>query len=241
MDRPIHYAFLHGGGQGGWVWDETIAALQMQTDGRIGRAIALDAPGCGTKRGRDTTTLTPSDVVTELLGELASAGLSDVVLVGHSQAGLMLPLLVERQPDLFRGLVYVSCAAPLPGQTIIQMVGEEIGWPIDPEVSSNEDRWRAMFCNDMDDAQASAFLASLGVDNWPDLVTYGTEWRYDHLGVVPSTYIICLQDGILPPEWQEKFAARFKVDRQVRIDAGHQVMNTRPHGLAEMLRQEATR
>jgi pimeloyl-ACP methyl ester carboxylesterase len=168
-------------------------------------------------------------------------GLRDVLLVGHSQAGQMLPLLAERRPDLFRRIVYVSCAAPLPGQTIVQMVGEEIGWPLDPETSSDEERWRVMFCNDMAEAQASDFISRLGFDMWPDLVTFGTEWRYDHLGAVPSTYILCLQDGILPFAWQEKFATRFKADHRVSIDAGHQVMNSRPHSLAEVLRFEAAK
>ena len=42
------FAFLHGGGQGSWVWDETIAALHRQSGG-VHRAMALDAPGCGVK------------------------------------------------------------------------------------------------------------------------------------------------------------------------------------------------
>jgi pimeloyl-ACP methyl ester carboxylesterase len=189
MDR-VDYAFLHGGGQGSWVWDETIAAMHLQTDAAFGRALALDVPGCGVKRGRDTTTFASDDVVDELLGDITGAGLKDVVLVGHSQAGQMLPLMVERRPELFRRLVYVSCAAPLPGQTIIHMVGEEIGWPLDPEMHSNEERWRVMFCNDMDSKQAEEFVARLGMDNWPDLVTFGTDWRYDHLGAVPSTYVL---------------------------------------------------
>ena len=239
MSDRVDYAFLHGGGQGSWVWEETIAALHRQSDARFGRALALDVPGCGTKRDRDTTVLTADDVVTELLDDISTAELHDVLLVGHSQAGQMLPLLVERRPDLFRRLVYVSCAAPLPGQTIVQMVGEEIGWPLDPETSSNEERWRVMFCNDMAEAQASDFISRLGFDMWPDLVTFGTDWRYDHLGAVPSTYVLCLQDGILPFAWQEKFATRFKVDHRISIDAGHQVMNSRPHSLAEVLRLEA--
>lgn len=240
MSNRVDYAFLHGGGQGSWVWDETIAALHLQSESGFGRALALDVPGCGTKRDRDTTVLTADAVVTELLNDIAAAGLHDVVLVGHSQAGQMLPLMVERSPELFRRLVYVSCAAPLPGQTIVQMVGEEIGWPV-PETATNEERWRVMFCNDMAEDQASSFIARLGLDMWPDLVTFGTDWRYEHLGAVPSTYVLCRQDGILPYAWQEKFATRFKVDSRVTIDAGHQVMNSRPHSLAEVLRLEAAR
>jgi len=50
---------------------------------------------------------------------------------------------------------------------------------------------------------------------------------------------VCLADGILPVAWQQKFAERFHAKRLVRIDAGHQVMNTRPQALAEILRNEA--
>jgi pimeloyl-ACP methyl ester carboxylesterase len=51
--------------------------------------------------------------------------------------------------------------------------------------------------------------------------------------------VICLRDGILPVSWQEVFATRLQASRRVRIDAGHQVMNTRPEALAEILRYEA--
>jgi pimeloyl-ACP methyl ester carboxylesterase len=98
MTRSVDYVFLHGGGQAGWVWHDTIAALHRQTGGEFGRAIALDAPGCGEKRGRNTAGLNVDDVVTDLLADISSSGLRDVVLVGHSQAGTILPRLVEKQP-----------------------------------------------------------------------------------------------------------------------------------------------
>lgn len=247
MTNVADYAFLHGGGQGGWVWRETLAALERQTDGKFGRALALDVPGCGQKRGRKTENLVLADVVDELLSDIAAAGLKNVVLVGHSQAGTVLPGMVQKRPDLFRRLVYVSCVAPLPGQSTVETIGtsrqgekeDEIGWPLDPETTSMEDRFRAMFCNDMSEAETSAFLAKLGKDMWPEKVTYGRDYRYDHLGAVPSAYVLCLRDNILTPPWQQKFAERFKVERVVRIDAGHQVMNTRPQALAEALRHEA--
>ena len=70
MNPRVDYAFLHGGGQGSWVWDETIAALRQQSVGDIGEVIALDVPGCGTKRGRDTSAMSVDDVVNELLADL---------------------------------------------------------------------------------------------------------------------------------------------------------------------------
>ena len=52
---------------------------------------------------------------------------------------------------------------------------------------------------------------------------------------MPVSYVVCLQDAILPLVWQERFAARVHARQVSRIDAAHQVMNTRPHALAEEL------
>jgi len=238
------YVFLHGGAQGGWVWDETIAALNRQTEGRFGRPLVLNVPGCGTKRGRDTAGLGIDEVAAELIGEIEAAGFRDALLVGHSQAGTVLPRLLERAPQLFRRAVYVSAIAPLPGQTALNHreglpgAAAPQNWS-DAPPSDPRERFRALFCNDMTEAQAEAFLAKLGADAWPAPTYAASDWRYEHLAAIPASYVICLQDAVLPVAWQEIFADRLQVARRIRIDCAHQAMNTRPHALAEVLRLEA--
>lgn len=238
--------FLHGGGQGSWVWDETIAALKQQSGGAA-RCLALDVPGCGAKRGRDTEAVEFDDIARELIADVEAADMRDAVLVGHSQAGMVLPRIAEFRPDLLSRLVYVACSAPPSGMTVIERMGggvhgqhaDEIGWPLDPATSTLEERYRVMFCNDMGPAEADAFLTRLGSDLWPMSSYACRDWRYDHLGEIPSTFVLCLQDMVLPPIWQERFAEVLKTDRTIRIDAGHQAMNTRPQALAEVLLSEA--
>ena len=248
MTNSVDYAFLHGGGQGGWVWSETITALHQQAGGRSIRSVTLEIPGCGSKRGRDTTTMDLNGIVAELVADLTATGFKDIILVGHSQAGNVLPRLAEKLTGLLRRLVYVSCAIPLPGQTMLQMIGtgpqgsnpDEVGWPFDPKVVEGRERYRLMFCNDMPEAQASSFLANLGQDAWPRQTYAATDWHDRPRNNISTTYVVCLKDQILPVLWQETFAARFKAQRLVRIDAGHQVMNTRPQALAEVLHHEAS-
>ena len=245
----MNIAFLHGGGQGSWVWDDTIEALQTQSGRDVANVLALDVPGCGIKRGRPTHDLTLEDVADELIEDIEASGLKDVVLVGHSQAGQAMALMMTRQPQLFKRFIYVSCSIPLPGQSVQQMIGdgvqgdnpEEVGWPMDPTTTPIDQRYDGMFCNDMGQSAKAEFLSKLGSDQWP-LQTYAfKDWDYQGLDVVPSTFVLCLQDKILPAAWQHVFASRFKTERTVLIDAGHQVMNTRPHGLAEIVRIEANR
>jgi pimeloyl-ACP methyl ester carboxylesterase len=240
----MNFVLLHGGGHGSWVWDETLRALAQ----RGARAVALDVPGCGVKRHRDTLALGVDDVADELLADIAASGFSDVVLVGHSQAGTLLPVLWQRQPSsLFRKLVYVSCCAPLPGQSVIDMMGrrlhgtnpDEVGWPLDPDTHDSAAQRPLMFCNDMAPDQATAFLARLDKDSWPMAVTFAAHWTYDHLAGVPATYVMCSRDAILPPAWQHRFADRLQVTRRVTLDAGHQVMNSQPDALADVLMADA--
>jgi pimeloyl-ACP methyl ester carboxylesterase len=238
------FAFLHGGGQGGWVWAQTIAAIAAQSGGAA-RCLALDAPGCGARRGRDTSAITFAGIARELIADVEAAGLRDVVLVGHSQAGMTLPQMAEFAPRLFARLIYVTCSAPLPGVSTLAQMGQgrhgenvdEVGYPVDAEATMAE-RFRAMFCNDMTAPQADAFLTKLGADMWPMVCYSHDDWRYDHLRAIPSSYVVCLRDRALPPAWQHRFADRLHARRIHRIDAGHQVMNTRPQALAEILLAE---
>lgn len=244
---PSNYAFLHGGAQGSWVWGNTLSALNQQTQSKFGRALALDVPGCGTKRGQRTEHLGLYEVARELLGDLENAGMQDVILVGHSQAGSVLPALASMRRELFRRLVYVSCSIPLPGQTVIEMMGtglqgsneNEVGWPSDAKFDDLRQRNISMLCNDMDKSETTSFMATLGADAWPIQMYGHTDWQFDALGEVPATYVVCLRDRILPVTWQTKFAQRLRAHRLIHIDAGHQVMNSRPHALAEVLRHEA--
>ena len=247
MGKPANLVFLHGGGQGSWVWRETIDALEQQASGGFGRAVALDAPGCGAKRGRPTDTLTLDDVAGELIADIEAAGMSQVLLVGHSQAGQAMSLMVARRPDLFRRLIHISCSIPLPGQSVMQMLGtgrqgeheNEIGWPFDPATTPANERFAKLFCNDMDRTQTVSFLGRLGQDAWPTQTYSFTDWRHEPHEAVPASFVICLRDQVLPAPWQETFADRFRAERRIRIDAGHQAMTTRPHALAEILRHEA--
>jgi len=234
------FVFLHGGGQGGWVWEETIAALQAQSGGAH-RCLALDGPGCGAKRGIDTSAYDFDAITAELVGDVEAAGYADAVLIGHSQAGIHMPAMLALRPGLFRQVIFVTCTAPDPGLTVIQMTGERVhkgAHPFNDTSISVRDRYRAMFCNEMDADQAEAFLDRLGPDQWPACCYSQNEWPYDHLAELPVSFVLCLQDSILPPEWQEHFARQVHARSIPRIDAGHQVMNTRPQALAEVILSE---
>lgn len=230
-------ALLHGGGQGSWVWKPLLPHLG---DARV---FAVDVPGCGTKRGRDLANIDTNAIAAELVGEIVRAGLSDVMLVGHSLAGAVMPRMAALRPKLFSRLVYLTCSAPKHGVSFREQMGsglqgsnpDQVGWPLDPATSDPMKRYRVMFCNDMSESEADAFLALMGKDDWPMDVFLRSDHQYDHLAAIPSTYIVCEQDNGLPPEWQRRFADRLHCERVVSLDAGHQAMVTAPEVLAKLV------
>ena len=237
------FIFLHGGGQGSWVWEDLVRELGLLSQGTA-RMFCLDVPGCGEKRGRDTSQTRIEDIVSELIADIERAGIAPAMLVGHSQAGCILPFMAGRRPDLFSGVVYLTCSIPQEGRTVVEMIGDKpratasadtVGWPCDPEETSFEERFRVMFCNDMEQAQADAFLARLGSDQWPMSSYMHCDWDVPAGHGLPVAFIVCLKDVVLPVEWQRRFAARFGADTLVEIDAAHQAMTTRPRELAEIL------
>lgn len=237
--RGPNFVLLHGGGQGSWVWRELIDALAA----RSADCLTLDVPGCGTKRARDTSAIEFDDIAIELIAELEAAGAQDVILVGHSQAGQLIARMAERAPDLFGRLIYVTCSAPPDGTSVLELMGgcrhgeseDCVGYPLDPAAGPFEENFPIMFGNDMSAADRDAFLARLGPDNWPLSSYIHRDWRYSHLSSFPSTFVLCERDMALPPAWQERFAATLQVTNIVRIDAGHQVMNSQPEALADVL------
>jgi pimeloyl-ACP methyl ester carboxylesterase len=193
------------------------------------------------------TALDADAVASELIADMQAAGLSNVILVGHSLAGAILPRVAEADPALLRRLIYLTCSAALPGQSFAGLLGkglhgeseEEVGWPVDPATHTPAQRHRVMFCNDMAPDAADAFLARLGSDIWPMAVLTRTDWCYDHLRSIPASYIVFERDQSLPSDWQRRFAARLHVDSIRAIDAGHQAMLTQPEALAALLMDEA--
>jgi len=230
------FIFQHGGMVGGYIWDDLIDAMAERRAGD--RHLKLDVPGCGTKRGLDPYDFTFEGTITSLLEDIDASGMSDAVLVGHSQGGTVLPRLAEARPGLFKKLVYVACIAPDAGSSIVEAA--KAAEDPDAPPMTIMDRLINLYCNDMDVATTKKFLATLGGgDVWPPEAQEATDWRYGHLDAIPSTYVFCENDAVLPPERQQASIANLHIDNVVRIGSGHQPMISRPGELADILLAEA--
>jgi pimeloyl-ACP methyl ester carboxylesterase len=236
------FVLVHGGGCDSRCWSPLIPHLD-------GPVIAVDLPGRGTRPAR-LEDLTVSDFVDAVVDDLEVHDLRDVVVVGHSLAGITLPGVAVAAPDRVAHLIFVSCAIPAPGTSIIESLGAfspaaaEIADQIGGDVITangtlHPDLATAMFCNDMDAEQVAFTLDLLVPESFnalsQPLASTGLPTR------VPSTYIRLLRDASLSLETQTEMLARLGEPEIIDVDAGHLAMITQPVALAAVLNEISRR
>lgn len=233
---------LHGGNHGSWCWGPFVESLNLLPR-CFERVIKLDMPGCGKKRGRDVLSLRLEDVVEELNQDLRVLGVSKAVLLGHSIAGAVLPKMLLAAPQLFSRLVFLACALPDEGQSILQLLGytlhgespDHVGWPLDPMHSTPEAMSVAMFGQDLSPQTLDWLLSEVSQDTTPPCVATEAISRVGYAGMIPASYIITLRDNILPVDWQRRFAQRAGAGEVIEINTAHEPFVSHPQLLAEIV------
>ena len=125
------FVLVHGGAHGAWCWSPLLPYLEAP-------ALAIDLPGRG-KRPADLATVTAETFADSAAADIGRAGLSDVILVGHSMAGVTLPRVAARVPERLERLVFVSCAVPGHGENMLKILDPEVqtmAGEIDRDLSS---------------------------------------------------------------------------------------------------------
>src|SRR6202046_4578640 len=84
---------VHGGEHAGACWDLVLAELRCRAPEL--RALAAGRPGHGRKPG-DLATVTIGEWVDSVVADIEEAGLGDIVIVGHSMAGVTVPGVVTK-------------------------------------------------------------------------------------------------------------------------------------------------
>jgi pimeloyl-ACP methyl ester carboxylesterase len=232
---------LHGGEHGSWCWEPLLKELDK---GPFGRILALDMPGCGSKRGRDTSELTQAQIARELNDDVRAAGIDKGILLGHSIAGVLLPQMVIDAPELYSRLLFLATCVPGEGQSVMEQLGsslhgedpEHVGWPVDPATSTPEQLSIAMFGQDLSQEQLGWLLGEVAKDHTPPAVALHPVTRAGYAGRVPASFILTLRDNILPAAWQRRFAERAGCTEIIEIDTPHEPFMSHPALLAKVLR-----
>jgi pimeloyl-ACP methyl ester carboxylesterase len=227
------FVLVHGAGMGADCWDRLLPHLDRP-------AIAVDLPGRGSRAGVDLAGVTLDDCARAILDDVAAVDAGDadeLVLVGHSFAGVSVPRVMAELAPRLRHVVFLSAVVPPDRTAVLDQIDPAVRELVRAAIvggiySQDREAARGMLCNDMDAEQADWTLDRV-VDDSAALLTEVVDLS-GLSAEVPRTYVRMTQDHCYPPDLQEPSAARVGGDVQY-LETGHMAMVSAPEQVAKLL------
>jgi pimeloyl-ACP methyl ester carboxylesterase len=226
----VSFVLIHGAGFGAACWNEIVPLLD-------GEVLAVDLPGRGARSNVDLRLVTLKDCAEAVVADVEAAGLADVVLVGHSFAGVTVPRVMDAIPERIRHVVLVSAVVPPDGTRVLDQIDPGVREAVEESLaggiySQGLDAARLMLCNDMDEAATASALGRL-VDDSAALLSEPVDLS-GFTRDIPRTYVRLTRDHCYPEELQER-SARLVGGDVATLDSGHMAMISIPEQLAQVI------
>lgn len=235
--RPA-IVLVHGACHNSGCWAPTIAAVRRQAPDVP--VLAVDLPG----RGSSPVPLAEATVarcVEEVIRQIGDAGLAEVILVGHSLAGVILPgAAMALGSDRVQRLVFLTCAVPPEGGSVVDVLRGPLR-----AIAALAARRRsptslptfvalAAFTNGMDRAQRRLVAGSLCPEAGWLLGEAVSRQGLDP--AIPRTWVFTRRDhGMTPAQQHRSIENLGGVEECIELDAPHDAMVSHPDGLADIL------
>lgn len=212
---------VHGAGHTAGVWDATRLALGRPS-------LAVDLPGRGS-RPADITSVTIQEAADAIVADVERNGAGEVILVGHSVAGTIIPSAAARLAGRVRLLVFVAGITAADGDLPIESFLPGEASRIAVQLADLRRLYRGQTLESIDTKVASS-IDSLNFSSQP------MQWA--GLGEPPPrAFIRCVRDRIQPRALQAQFIRSCRATRVVDIDTGHTPALEAPERLARILEE----
>jgi len=237
MTSPL-IVFVHGGQHTNRCWQPTIDVINEKAPAL--RTLAVNLPGHGEEPG-DLATLTINQCVDSVLEKVHAEGAEQVMLVGHSMAGITIPgVAAKLGAKRIHRMIYLACCIPPQGKRVIDTLHLPMNLVAGfaakfSKVSKPLPNWFAswVFANGATEEQ-KAFTHSCLCNESPNVTTEAVD-RSDYPDV-PATWILPLRDRAVNPALQRGFIQNLgRVDEVLEIDTCHNAMVSEPAAVANMI------
>ncbi|MDC0710212.1 alpha/beta fold hydrolase [Stigmatella sp. ncwal1] len=121
------YILVHGAFHGGWAWQAFAEELRQDK----ATVYTPTLTGLGERAHLAQPDVSLETHVQDIVSLILFEDLHDVVLVGHSYAGMVITGVAAALPDRIDQLVYFDAAIPEPGQSFFAAVGFPDAFPAD--------------------------------------------------------------------------------------------------------------
>lgn len=229
------YMLVHGAWHGGWCWQRVTPFLR----GRGHDVLTPTLTGLGERAHLATPEIDLNTHVQDIIGVLEYEDLHQVILVGHSYAGMVITAVAERVADRLAHLVYLDAFVPQYGQSLADLVPPAAVTSLQEQAQAQGAGWR------LPPFPLEQYGVTLDADKrWvgPKLVFHPfktilqpVQRSSAAVGALPRTYIYCHDPAM---GFFEQFAERARTEQGWRyreLATGHDAMVTAPRQVADLL------
>ena len=227
------YVLVHGAWHGGWCWRKVARLLKAPgTD-----LYTPTLTGLGERVHLASPDIDLETHICDVLGVLETEDLRDVVLVGHSYAGIVVSAAADRAAGRVARVVYLDAIVPREGQCLYDCASAKVRDNFEEQARVGGDGWRI--------PASAATVQFLGLKeetdvSWvmPKLTAHPIRTFREPVKLsanfpqMPRAYINCIGDK---PLGQPKSAQAADIEDYHELRTGHDAMVTAAVDLAELL------
>jgi pimeloyl-ACP methyl ester carboxylesterase len=230
------FVLVHGGGHGGWCWKRLAKELR-----RRGHDVWTPTlTGFGERRHLDTDAVTFETFVADIVAVMEYEDLRDVVLVGHSMGGVIVPRVAEVAAERLRAVVWMAAVVLNDDETLLEAVPQtpEVARAVviqdDGSVRTDPQLMIEVLLPEGTEQERAWVLARHRPYPPMALVEPGRLTAFKALEL-PTGYVLATLDRAVAPDRARAFSARLPGVRYAEVEAGHDLMVTRPKETADAL------
>lgn len=232
------FVLVHGAWQSTGTWDLLVPLLQKHGH----RAITPVLRGLGTDRSNLSSDVTLQQHVEDISLKLATAE-EEVVLVGHSYAGMVICGAAESYPAKAKRLVFLDAFIPDDGQSVLNLLPPGTGDYFRIVAREHGDGWRLPGGEGQLDlwglkpGKARDFVRERLCDFSLRCFEEPLRLKKNHKAHIPATFVSCVAEGYPARPFFEPFANKARAcGWQVHeVNTGHDCHVENPGEIAQIL------
>jgi pimeloyl-ACP methyl ester carboxylesterase len=178
--------------------------------------------------------------VQSVIDYIVEHDVKDIILLGHSFGGIIIPKVAEVLCDRIRRLVFWNAFVLADGECLSDNVPPHYRTNFANLAASTRDNsvmlpfemWREAFMNDADLELATNIYQKLSPEPHQPFLDKVDMKKFYELKI-PKSYLNCTTDNVFPQgNWHPRMSQRLGLFRLVEMSGGHEAMFTNPDLLA---------
>lgn len=232
------FVLVHGAWQSTGTWDLLAPLLEK----RGHKVVTPVLSGLGTDQGRLSAGITLQQHVEDVARELSKLP-EQVILAGHSYAGMVISGAAETRPNSIRRLVFLDAFIPDDGQSALDLLPAEIGAYFRDIAREHGDGWRLPGGEPQLDlwglkpGEARDFVRARLCDFSLRCFEKPLRLPANRRAGIPASYIACIAEGYPARPFFEPFAEKARASgwQVAKLPTGHDCHVERPEEVADIL------